>query len=207
MNELTIEVEDDPVPIVKIIAAQFERSMRYPEFVRTARGLNGSFALASTVDPQAVTVTGKGGRIRVKHGISPEAGLVIRLDFNKPDESPNIEGLWRHPLLALKVDKLMKTYDTDWADCAERFWRKSAQYPGMPEAIQVRCTDTPGELTLGKGEPEVTIEASSKNLCELLSGGTILVLAVMEGKVRIVGTMKHLTILSEATKDMLLGEC
>ena len=181
--------------------------MRHPAFVRTARGLNGTFALASTVDPQAVTVTGKAGRLHLKHGIAPEAGLIIRLDFNKPDESPSIQGLWRHPLLALKVDKLMKTYDTDWADCATRFWNMSAHYRGMPKAIHLRCTDTPGELTLGSGEPEVKIEGAAGNLCELLSGGTILVLAVMEGKVRIVGSMEHLTILSEVTKDMLLGEC
>lgn len=205
MSEIVIDLEDDPVPIVKIIAAQFRRSMHHPKFVRAARSLNGAFALASTVDPQALTIRGKGGRIRIEHGVADDAGLVIRLDFNKPDDKPAIDGLWRHPLLALKADKLMASYDGTWMEAATRFWDKAHDFPRMPCAIRVLCSDEKRELVLGTGEPQVVLEGTAANLTTILSGGTVFVLAVMENKVRVDGTMEHLTVLSEVTKDMMLG--
>ena len=206
MSEVVIEVEDDPVPIVKIIAAQFRRSMRHPEFVKVARRFNGTFALASTTDPQAVTVRGSGGRLSLAHGVADDAKIVVRLDFNKPDEEPTVDGLWRHPLLALGVGKLMENYDKSWTDSAARFWERAHHVPRMPAAIRLRCTDDNRELILGEGAPQVLLEGTEKQLTELLSGSTVFVLAVMEGKVKIDGSLEHLTILSEVTKDMMLGE-
>lgn len=206
MNDIAIEVEDDPVPIVKIIAAQFRRSLHHPQFVRVARRFSGTFALASSTDPQAVTIRGGGGRFYLKHGIDPAAAIVVRLDFNNLDAQPKVEGLWRHPLLALKVGKLMETYDTSWTESATRFWERAGHLPRMPKAMLLHCNDDGSELILGQGKPEVSLEGSAKQLIELLTGGTVFVLAVMDGKVRIDGSLEHLTILSEVTKDLMLGE-
>lgn len=206
MNDIAIEVEEDPVPIVRIIAAQFRHSLKFPEFVRLAGNFNGTFALASTVDPQAVTVTGHQGTLSLKRGVSKDAAIVIRLDFNKPDDSPKVEGLLRHPLLALNVGKLMETFETNWTRAGEDFWSRTRHIPGMPTAIELRCTDDGRRLTLGDDVPELVLEGTSKQLIEILTGGNVLVAAVVEGKIRVHGSMKHLVILSGATKDLMLGE-
>lgn len=206
MNDIVIDLEDDPVPIVKIIGAQFRRSLQHPAFVRAARGFSGTFALASTADPQAVTIRGSGGRLSLTRGIAPEAAIIVRLDFNDLDKAPVVEGLWRHPMLALKVGKLMESYDPDWTECAKRFWERASDAPRLPNAIKVRCTDDDRSIVLGEGEPSVTLEGTASRLVELLTGSTVLVLAVMEGKIRVDGSLEHLTVLSEITKDMMLGE-
>lgn len=205
-SEIAIEMEDDPVPIVKIIAAQFRRSSRHPEFARAASRFNGTFALASTTDPQSVTVQGSNGRLMVRHGVTDDAKLVVRLDFNKPDEKPTIDGLWRHPLLALSVSKLMESYDKNWTDCANQFWERASRVPGMPRAIRLRCSDENRELVLGEGEPQVLLVGTANQLASLLGGSTVFVLAAMDGQIKIDGSFEHLAILSEVTKDMMLGE-
>ena len=206
MSEIVIEQEDDPVPIVKIIAAQLRRSLYHPKFVRLARGFKGTFALASTTDPQSVTISADRGKLRVTHGISKDASIIVRLDFNNPDTAPTVEGLWRHPFLAMSVGKLMDTWETTWTDTAGRFWERARAFPRMPRAIRLRCTDDGEELVLGEGEPEVRLEGTAKQLIDMLGGGNVFVLAVMEGKIKVDGSLEHLTILSEVTKNMMLGE-
>jgi len=205
MTDVTITVEEDPVPIVKIIAAQFRRSLRHRAFVRAARGFNGTFALASTTDPQAVTVSARSRNIHVSRGVSGDAKVVVRLDFNS-DQAPTVEGLWRHPLLALRVGKLMETYEKSWTDSARQFWEQTAGFPGMPAAIRLHCTDDDSELTVGEGAPEVELEGSAGQLIEILTGANVFVLAALQGKIRAEASLQHATVLSEVTKKLMLGE-
>ena len=51
-----IKLEDDPVPIVKVIGAQLKRAMASDTHRRIVSQLDGCFSLSSVTDPQKVSV-------------------------------------------------------------------------------------------------------------------------------------------------------
>ena len=61
MNEVTVSIEDDAVPIVKIFAARLKRACHHRDFRATARATSGVIALKSAKDPQALTITSTAG--------------------------------------------------------------------------------------------------------------------------------------------------
>ena len=72
----------------------------------------------------------------------------------------------------------------------------------MPKAIKFTSTDENRDLSFGDEEAEIKISGESKNLSSLLSGSTVLIGEVLAGRIRIHGSLHHLTVLSEATLKM-----
>ncbi len=206
MADHYIELERDPVPIVRIIGSRLRRGMRRPDFRRRVERFRGSFALASDKDPQALTVIGEKSRLYIQHGIHENASIVIYLDFDQPGYSPRVEGFLRHPWLAWRVAKLLDFPRESWTDSVERFWEHACRLPRMPRAIKVVCDDDGREVVLGEGEVQVQIHGSAGMLADLFAGSSILVQSVMSNKIKVVGNLKHLAILSEATLQLMLGE-
>lgn len=198
-----IKLEEDPVPIVRIIGARLARAVRYPEFRSRLRKVRGSFALASNKDPQALTITIDGDAIHLVRGVSREAKITIWLDFENLNAPPNVIGVFRHPLFTWRVAKLMEFPKESWTDAAKRFWDQVGDAPQMPGGIKIVCTDDDQELDLGNAEVE--IHGSDRALEELFTGSAILVQAIMKGQIRFVGSLRHAAVLSGATMELMLG--
>jgi hypothetical protein len=185
------------------------RALTDPGHARIATTLKGSFSLASTTDPQSITISIDGKSISLKHGISRHAKIIIHLDFNKmsdTDYKPKVEGLRKHPFFAYKVGRLLAFPVSNWSNDAREFWDITHAIPRMPKAIKFISTDQSQDLTLGHGEPEVEISGTASNLSSLLSGSSVLVSDLLGGKLRIKGSLEHMTILSEVTLNLMLGE-
>ena len=97
-----VELEDDPVPIVKIIGAQLKRAMASDSHRRIVSQLDGCFSLSSVTDPQKVSVNINNNNIAVSRGINPQAKVVIHLDFKDAKIKPRIDGRLRYPVFAIK---------------------------------------------------------------------------------------------------------
>lgn len=203
------KLENDPVPIVLIFRTLLRRALANPRHARIAASIKGSFSLASTTDPQSITITINGRNISLKHGISKDAKIIVRLDFSKmsdPAYKPTVEGVLKHPYFAFKVGRLLTFPESNWTDDAKEFWDIAQSLPGMPRAIKFLSTDESRDLTLGNGEPEIAISGTASNLSSLLTGSSVLVSDLLGGKLQINGSLEHMAILSEVTLGLMLGE-
>ena len=203
------KLEDDPVPIVLIFHTMLARALSDPRHARIAASIHGSFCLASTTDPQSITISIEGKTIQLNHGISSDAKIIVHLDFNKMSDTgykPKVEGLRRHPLFAYKVGRLLTFPASNLSDEAKKFWDMTHSIPRMPKAIKFISSDQGRELTLGHGEPELEISGTERNLSSLLSGSSVLVSDLLGGKLQIRGSLEHMTILSEVTFNLMLGK-
>jgi hypothetical protein len=203
------KLEDDPVPIVLIFRTLLTRALSDPRHARIAASIKGSFSLASTTDPQSITISIDGKTVQLKHGISGDAKIIIHLDFNKISDTgykPKVDGLRKHPLFAYKVGRLLTFPASNWSDEAKNFWDMTHAIPRMPKAIKFISTDQSRDLTLGHGEPELEISGTASNLSSLLSGSSVLVSDLLGGKLQIRGSLEHMAILSEVTFNLMLGE-
>ena len=66
-----VEVEDDPTPIVMILATTLRRAEHDPQAGRADAQGKGNVALRSTVDPQAATIRFQRGRVLVERASPP----------------------------------------------------------------------------------------------------------------------------------------
>ncbi len=203
-----IALEDDPVPIVKIIGAQLKRAMANDSHRRVVGQLDGCFSLSSITDPQKVSVNINNNNITVSRGINPLAKVVIHLDFNDVKIKPRIDGLLRHPLFAIRVGKLLEPLPQDWVTEAKSYWQAVSDQPGMPLAIKMVANNDKFELVLGEKniEPEVTVYGEPHTLLALVNGTLVFAEAAMTGKINVECSVEHLAILTEVSIKRLLGE-
>jgi len=203
-----IKLEDDPVPIVKVIGAQLKRAMASDTHRRIVSQLDGCFSLSSVTDPQKVSVNINNNNIAVSRGINPLAKVVIHLDFNDAKIKPRIDGLLRYPLFAIKVGKLLEPLSQDWITEAKSYWRTVHDQPRMPSAIKMVATNDNVELLLGEKdiESEVTIYGEPHMLLALVNGTLVFAEAAMTGKINVECSVEHLAILTEVSIKRLLGE-
>src|SRR5687768_2165810 len=75
-----IEVEDDPTPMVLILAATLRKAVRTEKLADTLRSAKGAVALRSSTDAQAATIRFAGGRARVERGAAGDADVTITTD-------------------------------------------------------------------------------------------------------------------------------
>ena len=179
--------------------------MDHPDWLKKLDGFTGCFALASSKNPQSITIDITRDTISILGGIKPNATIVIRMDFNKPGK-PKVEGLWRHPLLALNVSKLLEFPSVNWIDAAGSFWEKNHDYPGFPKGITIHSKDENQEHNLGQAPYEVYISGSSDQIAEVFDGNNVFVQAVISGRLKARSSFEHATILSDVTLQMMMGE-
>ena len=179
--------------------------------------MKGTFALASTKDPQAVTVELKSGRVSLTTGVSTNADVVFNVDLAKmsdPGHKPKIKGYLRHPYLTYQVAKLFSIPPPNWTDSAKRYWSAASDTPYTPASLRITCTDDNKSLCFSEGNAEGNAEGSTEaeiigsasKLSEVLTGNEILAQAVMRGHIRTRASMQHLAALSHTCVRILLGE-
>lgn len=205
---IEVELESDPVPVVKIMGARFRRACRSPAFVRRLQNFHGSFALASPRDPRKLTIDIENGRIRLRRGVHENAGIIVPFDFDRldePDYAPRVKGIIRHPLMVLRITRLLDFPKADWREAARRFWTHTRNLPYMPSSIKVVNEDDGQALNLGDGQ-DVEIHGTAKTLIPLFDGSAILIRQLMKRRISVVGNLKDIAALGNATQQMMLGE-
>jgi hypothetical protein len=205
-KKLTLLLENDPCPLVKILANKINNASDNPAFIENVRRTQGCFALKSNTGPQSLTIDIKGSTISLFSGIKARAKVIIHtsIDGSGPQKT-KVENLWKHPLLAINIGRLLQFPKPSWVDSANTFWDKNKDYSGMPRGIKLECTDDAQEHILGEN-PEATISGTANNLREVLSGEAVFVQSGIKGTLNSEMSFEHLVILSDVTLQMLLGD-
>jgi len=201
---IVVSTENDPTPLVKIFANKFTKALSQPDFARKVSKFNGSFAMASTKDPQSITIDVADGAIKICRGIQPRAKIEIRMDFDKP-VNPRVIGLFRHPLFALQASRLLDFPAISWTDAVHQFWTAHQDYPGMPLGIRIACTDESREISLGD-EQQMTITGKANDLAEVFAGDSVFAQSCILGKFKVEASFEHLVVLSDLTLQIMLGD-
>jgi hypothetical protein len=207
-SSFTFNLENDPVPIVLMFKTMLEHALSNREHAETARSVQGSFSLVSTTDPQSLSIDINDGVISMEHGVSEHSKVIMHLDFNRmtePGYKPKVVGLFKHPMFAYKVGKLLSFPPTNWADEAKRFWDVYSSTKGMPDTMKLIITNEGRELVFGEGPELVVITGNSKNLASLFSGSSVLINELMRGNLKMRGTLKHMTVLSGVSLRSMVG--
>jgi hypothetical protein len=204
-----VETEEDPTPIVLILACTLRRAEETPRLASLMRKARGNVALRSTVDPQAATIRFARGRVRVERGVAADVQVTIATDVRamadeKPPK-PRVSGAVARPRLALTAARVLNPPLGSWSEEATRFWSQVSERPGVPTGIRVVCTDAGAELVLGDPPATFEIHGSAHRLVALFSGGTIFGQEVLDGNLHAVGTLEHLAELTGASVAVMMG--
>ncbi len=204
---MLVTTEADALPIVKVVAALFRRSLALAGVAsRTAR-VKGVAVLKSATDPQAVTIRLLGDRIEVERGVAANAAVVITADLNDSSVKPKLEGAARHPALALTVGKLLEPPIGPWRVETKRFMEAALKRPDCPKPIRVNATDDgTHDQYGGDGQPAIDIYGASDDLASSMAGSSLLVEAVLREDVSLIGDLRDLSILTGYGIDNLFGE-
>jgi len=204
-----IDTEDDPVPIVLILAATLRRAARTPRLAAAIAKAKGNVALRSTIDPQAATMRFGRGGVTVVRGVTDDVDVVIAADLNRLADAhppkPKVSGAARHLMLALTVAKLLEPPHGTWQDEARRFFEFATLKPGLPRAMRVVCTDDGSELTIGEPPAEFEIHGSEHALLNVFCGNTVIGQDLLDGKLFAVGKLAHLAELTGRSLAWMLG--
>jgi hypothetical protein len=154
MHSSRITVEDDPVPIVLIVATILRRSEREAKRSRLLARAKGTVVFRSSTDPQAATIRFQRERVHVERGADPGADMTIALDLATAGDAgapkPRVTGALAHLPLALAVSKLLEPPLDPWPTEAERFWTYVASRPGAPRGLRVVALDDGGVAEFGE---------------------------------------------------------
>ncbi len=205
-NKLELVVEDEAPPLVRVFANTLKLTLEQPKGRKLAAAAKGIFSLQSTRGPQAVTIDIGVDEIKLTHGCSDRSQLVLQMDFNNPKLAPKVIGLFRHPLLAYRIGKLLSVPLPNWADSAKRFWAATHELSDMPDKLIITCTNEERSLSFGGGDSQVELYGSSNHLESMLVGNSLLVQDTIAGKIRFRGTLQHMAGLSQACQKLMLGE-
>ena len=213
---VTISLEDDAPPIVRILGVTLRRAIEDAGIAATVAQMHGRVALRSTTDPQAATITFAKGDVSIAHGAAADADLTISADLmtmGRPDApKPKVKGAVTHPKFALAVSKVLDAPIADgWRGAARRFWSWAEDRPTRPAALRIVCTDDDAELVLGDATAVGTADAFELHgpgwaLASVLTGGDHLGAAVVEGRVNGVGDFATINRMVGLVLALMLGD-
>jgi len=205
-KDITLVLENDPCPIVKIFANKMNNALNDSSFIENVERVQGCFALKSIDGAQSLTINIEGKTISLYSGVKAGAKIVIHTPLSDSgSQKTRVENLWRHPIFANRVGRLLDFPKPSWVDSAKRFWDKNKDYPGMPTGIKLECTDEAREYIIGVS-PEASISGHSKELINFLTGENVFVESCIKGKLNSQMSFEHAVVLSDVTLQMLLGE-
>ena len=207
MAEPQIEVAPEAPPVGLGTAARLRRSAADPSLAKKLSRMKGVLALRSSVDKQSTTIRFDRGRISLGPGVAPDAGLVITLNFDDESAKPKVEGALRHPLFGLAVAKVLDPPAGTWQEEAAAFWNFASNAPRMPRSLLVVCTDDATRVQFGEpGEPDYQVHGTAKALQSAFGGSSIFIEDVLNGKVMVVGTFEHASVLTGRAIAWAMGE-
>ena len=204
-----VEVEDDPTPIVLILAATLRRAEETPKLAAMMAKAKGNVALKSTVDPQAATIRFERGRVRVVRGVAPDTQVTIATDVNRMSDEdapkPKVSGAAMHLRLALTAGKVLEPPTGTWAEEAARFWSAASTHPGSPSGLRVVCLDDHTEISLGASPAEYEIHGTAHRLHALFTGGTVFGEDLLSGQLYGVGSLRHMAEITGRSIAYMMG--
>jgi hypothetical protein len=204
-----VDVEDDPTPIVLIVATTLRRAEHTPKLASMMRKAHGNVALRCTVDPQAVTIRFQRGRVRVERGVAADAHVTIATDLNHMSDEdapkPKVSGAALHLRLALTAGKVLDPPVGSWSDEATRFWASISTHPGSPSGLRVVCLDDRSELSLGAIPAAYEIHGSAHRLTALFAGNTVFGEELLAGNLYGVGSLQHTAELTGRSLAFMMG--
>ncbi|MFT4798880.1 MAG: hypothetical protein ACJAR0_002667 [Candidatus Azotimanducaceae bacterium] len=203
---MKVTTEYHPTPLVRVFATKFKAALQQPDYAALVTKGQGKFSLQSQTDPQAITVAINSNELHLSSGVDSSSDIVIHLNFAKPNASPQIKGLLRHPFYASAVGKLLEFPEVNWADALKQLWDQHKNFPGMPDGITAKSTDEDRQLSVGGSDEPVYLEGNAANLAEVFSGGSTLLQLLFEGKIKGQYRFQHVVVLSDVTLQMMLGE-
>ena len=205
---ITVTTEDDPTPIVRVLATTIRRSAETPSHARAIARMRGTLMFKSANDPQSAAIGFSRGSVHLTSGANGPAKVTITADLalmNEPNApKPKVEGAEAHLLFALGASKALTPKYGTWQEEAVRFWQHTGDTSGMPTGLLARCLDDGSELRLG-GHAVCEVHASGFELRNLFCGNTTLGERAFAGKVFAVGALNHLAVLTGAGLHYSLG--
>ncbi len=206
MADVVFELESDAPPFVLGVASTLKRAAAHPGLSKRLNGMKGVLGLCSSVDPQCAIVRFDRGRIALASGVADDADVVITLDPNDAKAKPKVRGAARHPLFALNLAKVMEPPKGTWQEEAAAFWAFAGGWPRMPSRLRVVCTDDGAEVSFGNGEGSVyEVHGATEALLSVFSGASILGQDMLEGKLLVVGSIEHASIVTGRSIAWALG--
>jgi hypothetical protein len=204
---VSIEIEPGAPPFVLGVGTMLKRSAADPSLAKRLQRMKGVLGLRSSVDPQTATVRFERGRIALSSGVADDAGVVITMNPNDASEKPKVSGAAKHLPFALNIAKVMEPPTGTWQDEAAAFWTFASSAPRMPSALRVVCTDDGTGATFGNGGGSVyEVHGTAKALQSVFSGASILAQDMLEGKLMVVGSFEHGSILTGRSIAWVFGE-
>jgi hypothetical protein len=206
--DITFEIDPDAPPFVLGVGAVLKRSAGAPKLRARLAKMRGTLGLRSSVDRQVATVTFDRGRIAMSGRVPADADMVITLDPNDATVKPKVTGVARHLAFALNVSKVMEPPAGTWQEEADAFWAFAGHSPRMPSKLRIVCTDDNSQHILGdpSGPTSFEVHASAPALVSLFSGASILGQDALDGKINIVGSIEHTSILTGRSIAWALGD-
>jgi hypothetical protein len=207
MTQAHIEVAPDSPPVVLGVAARLRRSAADPALGRRLARMKGVLALRSDADPQSVTIRFDRGRVSLEPGVARGAGIVITIDFNDDAVKPKIAGAARHPLFGLAASKVMEPPLGTWQEEAAGFWAFARDEPRMPKSMLVVNIDDGTQEQFGEsGTPDYEVHGTGDALRAAFSGSSILLAEALTGRIMVVGTIEHSSVLTGRAIAWAMGE-
>lgn len=206
-DRMHVEIEDNAVPIVRVVAAMARRSLAQPSVAKLAGRAKGKAVLRSMTDPQAVTAYFDGKVVRLERGAAEDADVTIVADLADDSVKPQLSGVARHPVLAMAMGKLLEPPVGEWRDEAETFMAKALSDGSCPRPLRLVATDeTESQQWGGDGEPAIEIHGTRDQLAAAMSGSTLVAEEVLNGNLKLVGDLRDLSVLTRFNIDQLFGE-
>ena len=204
-----VDIEDDPTPLVMMVATTLRRAEQTPKLAARMRNAKGNVALRSTVDPQAVTIRFHQGRVRIERGVAADTHVTIATDLNRMSDQdapkPKVSGAAAHLRLALTAAKVLDPPTGSWQDEATRFWDAIAAHPGSPNGLRVVCLDERTELILGTTPGDYEIHGTAHRLTALFTGNTVFGEELLAGNLYGVGSLQYTAELTGRSLAFMMG--
>lgn len=206
---MAITTEDDPTPLVLIMANVVRRSATASP--AAVAKLKGVAVVRSATDAQAVTLRFDRGDVHLEHGIAADAGVQIAIDFDLdglPEAPPpKVTGAARHPRFALGLAKVLEPPMPDLATATNEFWAAAKDVHDMPSGLKVVATDSGETAEVGDDATEIyEISGPADRLVRMLTGQAPALVEVQEGRCHVRGSLGAAVAVTRATVLVGLGE-
>ena len=163
-----VRIEDDAIPIVRLLGRTIADSIRAGVSVSDADG--AVIVVRSSDTPQAATITLSEGTITVTGGTFVEPLVTLVVDVSQ--RLAVIETSSADDDLAATAIALLSPPLPDWKTAAESFWDSARSVPGIPDML-VAITEGPDGIdqhVVGEGDTHYVIAGPPDLLAGVFSG-------------------------------------
>jgi hypothetical protein len=203
---VALEVEEDPTPLVGLVAGGLRARLADPEFADRVAVQAAVGVIRDTGTPQAVTASFESGTVRLQHGADPAAAATLAIDLSGAEPEPEVSGAEENGELVELLGALLEPPPVEWREAAAEFWRVAGTLRGGPASLLVRETESGEAIVLGGDEPAgYEIHGTAEALCTVFAGHLPLAEAVVQGVVHVRGSLCDLSLLTGACFAIMTG--